>query len=223
MYDPLTSSWLAPDPLAHKYTSWSPYVYCAANPVNFVDPDGRFYKKKMRGRTITISAHYYVERYDKESYKSAKIATDYWNRRNDTYISPSGTRYNVMYNLSVEAIDDLSAFKDHSNTYQVVKTLNDRQNASGLSKNKKNIYILDSYSVFLPKSKNISTTGAHEIGHTLGMGHDHYGIMSESQNQNRTKEVTSKNIRQMLESDEGIQDILTYIINIISNVYEQKK
>ena len=41
MYDPLTSSWLAPDPLAHKYTSLSPYVYCAANPVNFVDPDGK--------------------------------------------------------------------------------------------------------------------------------------------------------------------------------------
>ena len=41
MYDPLTGSWLSPDPLAHKYTSWSPYAYCAGNPVNFVDPDGR--------------------------------------------------------------------------------------------------------------------------------------------------------------------------------------
>ena len=30
MYDPLTSSWLSPDPLAHKYTSWSPYAYYAA-------------------------------------------------------------------------------------------------------------------------------------------------------------------------------------------------
>ena len=49
MYDPLTGSWLTPDPLAHKYTSLSPYVYCAANPVNFVDPDGKLYKKKIRG------------------------------------------------------------------------------------------------------------------------------------------------------------------------------
>ena len=40
MYDPLTGSWTTPDPLAHKYTSWSPYAYCAGNPVNFVDPDG---------------------------------------------------------------------------------------------------------------------------------------------------------------------------------------
>ena len=52
---------------------------------------------------------------------------------------------------------------------------------------------------------------AHEIGHTLGMSHDYYGIMSESQDQHRTNEVTSK------------QDILTSIINIISKVYEQKK
>ena len=223
MYDPLTSSWLAPDPLAHKYTSLSPYVYCAGNPVSFVDPDGKLYKKKIRGRSIIISAHYYVKRYDKESYRSAIIATDFWNKRKDTYISPSGIRYSVMYNLSVEVVDNLDTFQNHNNTYQVVKSLDERPNASGASKHKRTIYVLESYSLFLPKTKKISTTGAHEIGHTLGMSHDYYGIMSESQDQHRTNEVTSKNIRQMLESGEGIQDILTSIINIISKVYEQKK
>ena len=29
------------DPLAEKYYSVSPYAYCAGNPVNFVDPDGK--------------------------------------------------------------------------------------------------------------------------------------------------------------------------------------
>ena len=42
MYDPDLARWTTPDPLAEKYPGISPYVYCNDNPVNFVDPDGRF-------------------------------------------------------------------------------------------------------------------------------------------------------------------------------------
>ena len=41
-YDPATAIFLQQDPLAEKYYNLSPYAYCANNPVNFVDPDGRF-------------------------------------------------------------------------------------------------------------------------------------------------------------------------------------
>ncbi|MBR3557729.1 MAG: RHS repeat-associated core domain-containing protein [Bacteroidales bacterium] len=34
------SVWLSVDPMAAKYPSLSPYVYCADNPVRLVDPDG---------------------------------------------------------------------------------------------------------------------------------------------------------------------------------------
>ena len=40
-YDPFTARWTTPDPLASEYPSISPYAYCANDPVNFVDPDGR--------------------------------------------------------------------------------------------------------------------------------------------------------------------------------------
>ena len=33
---------MIPDPLADKYHSTSPYAFCNNNPVNFVDPDGRY-------------------------------------------------------------------------------------------------------------------------------------------------------------------------------------
>ena len=40
-YDPSTAIFLQQDPLAEKYYNISPYAYCANNPVNFVDPDGK--------------------------------------------------------------------------------------------------------------------------------------------------------------------------------------
>ena len=40
-YDPATGRWLSPDPLAEKYYGHSPYLFCAANPMRYVDPEGR--------------------------------------------------------------------------------------------------------------------------------------------------------------------------------------
>lgn len=39
------TGWLSVDPLADKYSSISPYAYCAWNPINLVDPNG----KKIKG------------------------------------------------------------------------------------------------------------------------------------------------------------------------------
>ena len=36
-----SSIWYSVDPLAEKYPNYSPYVYCANNPIKYVDPDGR--------------------------------------------------------------------------------------------------------------------------------------------------------------------------------------
>ncbi len=41
-YYPSSMRFTTIDPLAEKYYSVSPYVYCLNNPVRFVDPDGRF-------------------------------------------------------------------------------------------------------------------------------------------------------------------------------------
>jgi RHS repeat-associated protein len=35
--------WLSVDPMSDKYPSMSPYMYCAGNPIKFVDPDGESY------------------------------------------------------------------------------------------------------------------------------------------------------------------------------------
>jgi len=39
--NPMDAMWLSVDPLFEKYVGMSPYVYCAGNPVKFIDPDGK--------------------------------------------------------------------------------------------------------------------------------------------------------------------------------------
>ena len=43
-YDSLLGRTSTMDPLAEKYYGFSPYLWCAGNPVRFVDPDGRIIK-----------------------------------------------------------------------------------------------------------------------------------------------------------------------------------
>ncbi len=39
-YDGALGRFTTVDPLAEKYYSWSPYAYCANNPIKFIDPTG---------------------------------------------------------------------------------------------------------------------------------------------------------------------------------------
>ena len=39
---------MTPDPLSEKYYDVSPYAFCNNNPVNFVDPNGKYIDKASR-------------------------------------------------------------------------------------------------------------------------------------------------------------------------------
>ena len=54
-YDAFACRWTALDPMAGKYPAITPYSYCAGNPVNLVDPEGKdIYSFDKRSGTFTI-------------------------------------------------------------------------------------------------------------------------------------------------------------------------
>ena len=64
------------DPLQQKYLDISPYAYCAGDPVNLVDVDGRVIETAWDIANVLYdvgSAIYYTAKGDKESTKSAYI------------------------------------------------------------------------------------------------------------------------------------------------------
>ncbi len=56
-YEPNSGRFLSPDPLGHD-ASWSLYDYCAGDPVNGLDPDGRCVEKMERGAIALSKTQY---------------------------------------------------------------------------------------------------------------------------------------------------------------------
>ena len=69
------SVWLSVDPMAHKYPSLSPYVYCADNPVKLVDPNGEDYDVFITGE----GSEWVVEQLS-NSYQKLNITRDKFGR-----------------------------------------------------------------------------------------------------------------------------------------------
>ncbi len=62
IYDSRLGRWLSVDPLHKKYPNLSPYVFCANNPIIYIDKDGRDYELivNSKDKTIIIKATYYT-------------------------------------------------------------------------------------------------------------------------------------------------------------------
>jgi len=104
-YDSDLSSWLSVDPMSDKYPSLSPYTYCANNPINLVDTDGRkIVPTNSEGETAVRS---YVNNFNSNVQQNVfKI----------NYSGPDGGKYNYsefpeFYSMSVKGFDQYSDIK----------------------------------------------------------------------------------------------------------------
>jgi RHS repeat-associated protein len=69
-YDSELSVWLSVDPLAGKYPSMSPFMYCAGNPVILKDPDGK--------KIIFVNGHFQDNWIGRNFLGASKTGRDYW-------------------------------------------------------------------------------------------------------------------------------------------------
>ena len=210
-YDPRIGRWTVPDPMAEKYYALGTYYYCAGNPILLIDSKGTTFRRKKVGGTIYISADYYVTTPTEK--RSAEIATGIWNDREDKYIDSEGKVFRVIYSLTISVN---KRDKPLNNYIIVSKKTSDH---AGLTLSKKDILIREDYSEINPKTQQISSTGAHEIGHTLGMIHEKRGIMSLTQDEDRMNEVSNNNLYNMMTSDVGIDVKLNFIEKIQDFIY----
>jgi len=87
-YDAAVGRWTTMDPLAGKYYSISPYAYCANNPVNFLDTDGR---KISNSKRYVLSNRTLMDQLAKFDQAVSEISS--FDRSSYTFEITGGDRY----------------------------------------------------------------------------------------------------------------------------------
>ena len=159
MYDAKLVRWSTYDPMAEKYYRINPYAYCNGDPVNLVDPEGKVFRKKTIGNTTYISATYWVSTHKEK--QSAEQAVQIWNNRKDVYRDSEGNKHRIVYNLSVSY-----GHSKNGNTYSIVPK-NSLSTAGETTGYYNLIKVREDYYLTNPQTQKVSSTGAHEIGHSF--------------------------------------------------------
>ena len=96
--NPMSGRTTTMDRFAEKYYHLSPYLWCAANPIKFVDPDGRkveLYATSLPGSDIPIATHTFIVIRDKQNNVTEYFA--YGSEFNGIKGSYSGRLKQTMY------------------------------------------------------------------------------------------------------------------------------
>uniref|UniRef100_A0AB33J0G4 DUF6443 domain-containing protein n=1 Tax=Prevotella sp. GTC17254 TaxID=3236794 RepID=A0AB33J0G4_9BACT len=109
-YDAMLGRWMCMDPSAEKTFPVSGYTYCLNNPVNSVDPDGRFPFWAVLGAGIDYGFQVY------DNYQSGKSGYDAWIGNVDfvsvglSAVNPTG-KFKVLKTVAVEIANAAIKYK----------------------------------------------------------------------------------------------------------------
>ncbi|MBO7446068.1 MAG: hypothetical protein J6T86_06640, partial [Bacteroidales bacterium] len=177
-YSSELSIWLSVDPMSDKYASLSPYVYCADNPIKLVDPNGEDYEVVVDNdnKTITIKAVYYTANKDREKLQQG---LDEWNSQSGKYSFVRGKgdemiSYTINFELTI-ADGDFESTAEAAGAMPLDGTTNLFFFNDNISKSKRGETKGGRF--IQVRTDAPSRTIAHEVGHTLGIGHFFDGLM----------------------------------------------
>lgn len=191
-YDPLLCCFTQMDPLAEKYYGMNPYVYCANNPANAIDPDGMDWRityteddGHFKHYSIHISGVLYNSSSQKVNMKLLK--TDIERQIKDAFTFSKGT-FDVSTSVDLRTVSSLDEIKETDHVFNIV----DQENLgkSVLAKSDVGGLQVRIGKTLVDKilSNENSRTIPHELGHTAGLYHskNENNLMSQTKNGNNS-------------------------------------
>jgi RHS repeat-associated protein len=189
IYDSRLGRWLSIDPLVSKYPNLSPYNFSGANPILYIDEDGRDFGLYIDHKTKTIVVKSTIHTIAGETAKVAEQAASKWNNESGKYTYMVGKgkaakNYTITFDIKVKAY---SSEEEMNSAYHgdqsgegnklTIVPVKDQPGKNGLTHKGTNGGGYNRITITNDDDGKGERTGAHEVGHTLGLRHFNAGLM----------------------------------------------